>query len=33
MLAYYKALDTKPFVTVKVVGKEGPIRRFVKSRS
>ncbi|MCP8685960.1 toll/interleukin-1 receptor domain-containing protein [Marinobacterium sedimentorum] len=32
MLADYKVLNSKPFVTAKVVGKEDPIRRFVKSR-
>lgn len=32
MLSDYKVLNSKPFVTARVVGKEDPIRRFVKSR-
>lgn len=33
MLADYQVLNSKPFVIARVVGKEDPIRRFVKSRS
>jgi hypothetical protein len=32
MLVDYKAMGTQPFVMARVVGKEDPVRRFVKSR-